>query len=243
MNDYPVGVDGCKAGWIAVAKQNNQWEVSLFPTILGLWSTHKQASLILIDIPIGLPNKQQTVRKCDQEARKILAPKRSASIFSAPSREAVYASNYAEANEKNRQVTGKGLSKQSWNISPKIREVDELLMREEEAIGKLKEAHPEVCFAKWANEPMQYNKKQKEGLEERMQLLRSFDLTIESVIEQTLSTYKRSQVALDDIVDAFVLAVTASLGKEKLQSIPENQQIDEKGIPMEITYSEWYFFK
>ena len=50
-----VGVDGCRAGWIALGLEaTGNWQVNIFLDVSSLWNHHRGASLILIDIPIGL---------------------------------------------------------------------------------------------------------------------------------------------------------------------------------------------
>ena len=50
-----VGVDGCRAGWLAIRLETeDNWQVDIFPDVSSLWDHHRRASLILIDIPIGL---------------------------------------------------------------------------------------------------------------------------------------------------------------------------------------------
>ncbi|MBC7238445.1 MAG: DUF429 domain-containing protein, partial [Chloroflexi bacterium] len=81
---------------------------------------------------IGLPEYGPRARTCDQEARRLLGPKRAASIFPVPCRPALYAACYTEANEINKHIMGKQLSIQTWGIARKMREVDRFLARKEE---------------------------------------------------------------------------------------------------------------
>jgi Uncharacterized conserved protein len=79
-----IGVDGCKAGWIAAVKNSN-WKVRLevYPTIGELWKAHKDADCIAIDIPIGFRTCEDGYeeRLCDKEARKALGKPRGSSVF------------------------------------------------------------------------------------------------------------------------------------------------------------------
>jgi len=91
-----IGVDGCKIGWFCVSLDKNQhWEVGTFPSVEELWKANKDASLILIDIPIGLPFKGP--RACDIEARKILGKSKTSTVFPPPCREASAAKTYEDA--------------------------------------------------------------------------------------------------------------------------------------------------
>ena len=69
-----VGVDGCKNGWIIVElTDDDNWKVDIFPDIASLWNECKRASLILIDIPIGLRDSGCDERHCDKKPGKCLA--------------------------------------------------------------------------------------------------------------------------------------------------------------------------
>jgi len=88
-----VGVDGCRAGWLAIGLETEgNWQVNVFPDVSSLWNHHRGASLILIDIPIGLKASGKAERRCDPVVRKLLGPRRS-SVFPAPCRGAIYASS------------------------------------------------------------------------------------------------------------------------------------------------------
>ena len=68
-----VGVDGCRAGWLAIGLETEgSWQVNTFPDVSSLWDHHRGASLILIDIPIGLKAEGKAERRCDPQARKLL---------------------------------------------------------------------------------------------------------------------------------------------------------------------------
>ena len=191
--------------------------------------------MILIDIPIGLKADGRAERRCDPEARKLLGPRRS-SVFPAPCREAIYASSYQEACDINQRLTGKRLSVENWNIIPKIREMDCLLSDDASAKGRIREIHPELCFWGLAGRPMQHAKKRSEGLSERTQLLQSIYPQTADIIAHALSTYRRKDVARDDILDALAGAVTGLMGGHNLASIPQEPEFDERGLRMEMVY-------
>lgn len=231
-----VGIDGCRAGWFAVCLgEESSWQVDVFPDIFSLWNQYSQASVILIDIPIGLREGGAQERLCDTKARKLLGPRRS-SVFPAPCRLAAYAQSYEEASAINERLTGKRLSIETWNIVPKIREVDCLLSNDESARARIRESHPEVCFWGLAGRPMRYSKKQSEGLLDRTQVLRAIYPQTTDIIGHALSTYKRKEVARDDIVDALSAAVTAMIGVQGLVSIPQTPELDNRGLRMEMVY-------
>lgn len=233
-----VGVDGCKGGWFTVIlKENSDYEVDLFENVKELYSSYSDASLILIDIPIGLIEKGKEERCCDKEARSILRKKRRSSVFPAPSQLSlsIHAETYKEALETNKRLTGKGFSKQTWYIIPKIREANQLLIEDISVRLRIKEIHPELCF--WAlnnKNPMKHSKRTEEGFKERKQVLHSVFHHTNDIINDAESKYKRNKVARDDILDALSAAVTAMLGING--TIPKSPQFDSHGLPMEMVY-------
>lgn len=236
-----LGVDGCRAGWIAVYKDlKENWMIEIYSDIFTLYESHSEADLILIDIPIGLLDNGEYLRSCDKEARKILGKKRASSIFPPPCRSALYSNNYEDANRINREITGKGLSKQSWNISSKIRQLDILLSEKKELKDIFYESHPEVCFTALMGEnPPKHYKKTIEGINERQNLLEKYIPTFKIILKDEITKFKKSEVMIDDILDAWVLALIASKGKENLVSIPQVVEFDSQNLPMRIVYSKF----
>lgn len=234
-----IGIDGCAGGWFMVGDDNGQLSYELYDNIKSLWQDNDKFKLALIDIPIGLKETGPEERKCDKLARKILN-KRKYSVFPAPCRQALEASSWKEANKINKEVRGKGLSKQSWHISSKIGQVDRLIKAEPEVRHLFREAHPEIAF--WAlnnRQEMEFNKKTAEGYQERLDLLKSYFPDVETLIKAILNDYYRKNLARDDILDAIVLYLASKLTDKnnwKLISIPAEPEIDLKGIRMEIVY-------
>ena len=232
-----IGVDGCKAGWfLAGVDEHGGTGYALLGAIEELCNYLEEAECILVDIPIGLRTRHAEERDCDRLARKVLSPYKTSSVFPVPSRCAIHCNDYREALERNRECTGRGITKQTFNIMPKIREVDTWLQHRSNR-GKVREMHPEVCF--WAlndRQAMQTKKRSQEGFEERLGVLIRFIPDVGRVVDQILSETLRKQVARDDIVDALVGAVTAS-HMDRLQTLPSETELDEKELPMEIVYA------
>lgn len=241
-----VGVDGCRAGWFAVIlnekyERDRKWEMGIFPDFSSLVNflkkEYKEAEpLILIDIPIGLKNGGNGERLSDFEARRVLQTRKS-SIFPVPCREAVYAESYEEACELNEKLTGKRISRQAWNIVPKIRDVDSFLIENEKIREKVREVGPEICFQAFAGLPMKNSKKSEEGFLERKQILEKTYPSTDELIKAALSNYRRKDLAKDDILDALVTALTAKMGfKYGFQYVPCKPEIDSKGLKLQMVY-------
>lgn len=242
MENSFAGVDGCRGGWLVVLLTGNRkWRVELVNDIEKLAALVDRSRLTLIDIPIGLLDGGGPHRLCDQLARRALGAPRSASIFPAPSRSAVYAGSYKQACRVNQLRLGRKLSKQSWNISGKILQIDSLLQKNTRLAGKLRESHPEIAF--WAlnnGTPMGFNKKSPNGREERLALLSRYLPEAGEIFQHAREKYLRKAISLDDIPDATVLAVTALLGNQNLSAFPTNPPKDNENLLMEITYHRVY---
>ncbi|PSP86607.1 DUF429 domain-containing protein [Halobacteriales archaeon QS_1_68_17] len=249
MGNY-VGVDWAAGRWVAVALDGDGGEVSVHPTLLTVWHAHSGADLVLVDVPIGLPADGR--RECDELAREYLG-ERASSVFLTPVREAVSAESYAEASRRNRERTGDGLSSQTWNILPRVREADVFLRefpaaRDGSAAGAtVREAHPEVCFAAFAGEPLATSKHDDGGVEERLAVLGRVDPSLPDLYERTVESFVRepprfarrlSKTATDDIADAAVLALAARESGGDPSTLPADPPIDAAGHPMEICYHE-----
>lgn len=233
-----VGVDGCPSGWLAATVTDTNIDVTVFSRFDALWETHGDAAVILVDIPMGLPGGGRSPRRADQLAREMLGSHRS-SIFLPSVREVLDCVSYGEANEKNRMLTGKGISKQYWYLVPKIKDVDSFLQSTPEAVPTVKEAHPELCFVLASNGTIRFSKKTAEGVGERLDILRRYVNDINEVYEGVLRKYLRKEVARDDIVDALILALTAREGGKGLKSLPDQPERDEAGMPMAIWYHDF----
>ncbi len=136
-----IGLDSCRSGWFYILLAEGQFDFGVVEKAEKLLGMTSPSSRIFIDIPIGLT--KATPRQCDLEARKRLG-KRKASVFPSPSRAALNASSYEDANQKNLTASGKKLSKQSYAILPKIKEIDQLIQSKPLAKAIMKEVHPEI---------------------------------------------------------------------------------------------------
>ena len=169
------GVDGCSAGWFYFALARSgapDWGIA--STIKELVSSADDSDRIFVDIPIGLPDGREG-RGCDTEARGRLRAPRASSVFPVPVRAALFAATYEEASRVNREASEKGLTRQTFAVLRKIREVDRLLRRSEKARRIVREIHPEICF--WAlagGSPMGHSKKKGAGFDKRLALLKGF---------------------------------------------------------------------
>ena len=230
-----VGVDACRIGWAVAVQCEDSLTLQIHPSIEEVWTAQRNAGQILIDIPIGLPDCSE--RTCDLEARRFLAPgPRQRSVFMTPVRDVLDCGSYEEACTVNAQQTGKKISKQCWNIVPRIREVDTLLAADPAFRARTRECHPEVCFEALAGQPMAHSKKTPEGLRDRLAVLERHAAGSHDLVQTVADQHPKKDVAHDDLLDALVLAITASLPENQLRSLPASPPCDTTGLPMQIIY-------
>lgn len=236
-----AGVDGCKAGWvIAVAAAEKTGDrsdicrvlkaerISVAKNFGEVLAVTKDAKLVCVDIPIGLSDGPP--RDCDLIARRVLGAPRASSVFPAPVRQSLACNEYKNASDINFRFSGRKLSRQSFAILGKIREVDELICPALQQ--RVREIHPEIAF--WAlndGKAMQHSKKTAPGYAERLKLLKTVFVGIEDILEQG----RPSKTDVDDLLDAFAAAWVAGQSVvRKAGTLPETPILDSKGLRMEI---------
>lgn len=216
-----AGVDGCRRGWVvAVGRLDGRGapNVSVVSSFHDLVVSVERGDLVVVavDIPIGLP--EHGSRRCDVEARQRLGPRRR-SVFPAPVRAVLGSATWEEANTRSRDVDGRGLAHQVFNLLPKIDEVDGLLSPSRQA--RVVEAHPELCFASIAGGPLPHSKRTIAGQAARTALV--------GVVPARLPG-----AAADDVLDAHAALWTArrvAVGDEERLGCDER---DARGLRMEI---------
>lgn len=190
-----LGVDGCKRGWVGV-RWDGATDVLVAATIADLVAAAGPVDAIAIDIPIDLPT--DAPREPEKLARRRL-PGRASTVFNAPAAAVLDAADYPAANATNRAALGLGLSKQTWYLVPKIRDVHDWLTTAPTVT--VVEAHPEVCFAAMNGGVLVEGKTTASGEALRRSLLTAHGLVVDAE--------RRTGVAVDDILDAAATAWTA----------------------------------
>lgn len=266
------GVDGCRGGWvvacIVAAADAGVWQggAEVVPLALSLAVIPRlaesallhDAACITIDMPVGLASRAvPRPRSCDRLAREMLGPGRGTSVFSPPCREALSSASYREALEINRAVLGTGISKQTFNITAKMREVDEWLASGPPTLReRVAEVHPELSFLHMGRAlsgdmelPPPPPKKHPAGQLARYKLLRAVGLAGKGQgagslrrMADALREQHAGAVRSDDILDA-VAAAWSGLRKLRGEAFtlpaaaetgrPEER--DERGLPMHVT--------
>ena len=226
-----AGIDGSKGGWVCVSGYENNFKELKFEKLKEFNDIKsKDFDLVLVDIPIGLDiDLKKGGRIVDKLARKELLTNKS-SIFNAPSRLVLEAKNYEEANKINKNK-GMGLSKQSWNLVKKIKEVDDFIRNSNKTI--IFESHPEIIFQVMKRDKVSTKKKNDEGIIERRNLLEKNGFN-KVFLERNLSA-KDSFYKKDDFIDACSLFWSANRAIAKTEvKIPNDIVLDSEGIIMQI---------
>jgi predicted RNase H-like nuclease len=215
--DTVLGVDWARGCWVVVVHDGDDVTITTEPAIFNVWREHgREADTVLVDIPIGLP--ETAPRECDRAAASRLG-ERHGSVFDVPCRAAVEADGYEAA----RDADGGSLGSQSWGLVPRIREVDCFLDAHPEAETCVYESHPEVCYAALAartDADAPGSKQDADGIDARLSILEAADGAFGGRIRAFVETrradpqwhHRIQSGRLDDVLDAAVLALTASEG-------------------------------
>ena len=233
-----LGLDWSGTGWMGVGLDaDGGYDVDLYPSIASAWRSHPDCRLALVDVPIGLVDDDR--RRCEVVAANYLAPDRHQSIFWTPVRAAVISPTLEEAKRLNQRAIGRSVQNQAWRLCPRIREVDDFIaLLPDQTVGVLRESHPELCF--WAlndARPLTESKHTESGRDRRLELLEArndlaqsiFTDAVETFIEPPPHARRLGHDGRADVLDALVLAVTATLAASgELSRIPAEPQRDER---------------
>ena len=246
-----AGVDGCKAGWIAVTKRRHEpISVRVCGTFGQVLAGLAEDAIVAVDMPIGLPAFTRHGGRGPEKLVRRFLGQRQSSVFSIPSRAAVYAADEPFTTierwyEAHRIASGvaretsdppRGISIQAFGIFSKIRELDRLMREKPELRLRVVESHPEVAFWRLNGEQaMALPKKIKgrvdpAGMEERKALLSANGLE-----RAFLDTPPPRGAGEDDFLDAAaMLLIAARHARGETRPFPDPPGRDEYGIPVAI---------
>ena len=242
-----LGVDGCPYGWFIVALDENWYETRVCRTFGELLDFYRNAELILVDVPIGLP-EGEAGRACDAEARNLVGNLH-ATVYPTPTRGTIEQipplvdcldATHLRYRFEHHAVDGINL--QTFAISHKIAEVDLAIRAQvQNAQPEVREVHPEVCF--WAlngHVPLNHRKVTPLGQAERLGILGNYlnHPCVQGILDGALARFPRSHVRRDDVIDAMAAAITGYNSQGNLQSLPDPPPHDPmyQGLLMEMAY-------
>jgi predicted RNase H-like nuclease len=208
-----AGVDGCRDGWV-VATDDGVNVSRSFATIADA-----NFNLVAVDMPIGLPDVWG--RAADRAARAYIRP-RGACVFPAPPRSLLGYDEYADANAAAKARFGCGLTRQTFNLFAKLREVDAVIDATNQ--DRFAEASPECSFRALAGAVLP-SKRTREGLEARRDALEAVFGPIDVRLAGTRP---------DDVLDAYALLWTARRHHAGASLSLADDEVDRRGLRMRI---------
>jgi predicted RNase H-like nuclease len=221
-----AGADGCRTGWVVCRREDGgALEITVVKTLA---EAGEGLSVLAVDMPIGLVDKPRPGRACEREARALL-PGKTSSVFATPCRPALDCTTHGEANALSKTL-GVGLTRQTFHLFPKLREVDALMRDNETLRSIVYEAHPELAFARMnGGRPVLSRKRRPEGFAERLELLARHGFPWEP--------RSLPGAARDDVLDAMAVCRTALLiAQGAATRLGPADERDRYGLPMNIWF-------
>lgn len=253
-----VGVDGCKAGWIAVRRTPGSTlrnpgmapSVDVFASFSALLAAIPDDAIVTVDMPIGLPEFSQKGGRGPEALVRPLLGTRQSSVFSIPSRAALYAdiadfttvdawyAAHRRASDVARTTSDppRGVSIQAFGIFSKIRELDTLLIARPDLRSRIFESHPEVAFCRLnGGQAMQLPKKVKGSVNPAGMAERKALLCRHGYETGFLDQAPPRGAAADDFLDAAAMMLIAGrIARGEARPIPDPPLTDGFGIPVAI---------
>jgi len=220
--------------WASVMVPARMWtaEVSITAIVVII------VTILAVDMPIGLRDRVGPNGRGPERAVRPLLGMRQSSVFSVPSRAAVYETDYREACRVAMETSDppRKVSKQCFHLFDRIRELDGLLIERPELIARVYETHPEVAFWRLnGEEAMAEPKKVKSslaplGLEERRALLERCGLP-----GWIFDAPRLPGVGADDLLDAAAnVLIAARIADGEAEPFPAPLERDPRGLPIAI---------
>jgi predicted RNase H-like nuclease len=240
MKDVTLaGVDGCPAGW-CVAWTNaaaDNVHISVVPRFSDIVAAHPEPAIVAVDIPIGLPERSGAGgREAENRIRPLLGNRQS-SVFSVPSRAAVYADDYGEACRIALSTSDppRKVSRQLFMLAAKIREVDDALRTRTGIVSRVFEVHPELAFWRLNGECALSEPKKVKGKSYEPGLAQRRELLMNSGFPAHVMHSPPRGAAADDVLDALACAAVARrIHAGVAKPFPDPPPRDAFGLPMAI---------
>ncbi len=208
-----AGVDGSRGGWVVATDRGASVSRS-FATIAVA-----NFDLVAVDMPIGLPDAWG--RAADRAARAYIRP-RGACIFPAPPRPLLAYKSYADANAAAKTTYGCGLTRQTFNLFDKLRELDAVIDGTNQ--HRFVEASPECSFRALTGAVLP-PKRTLEGRQARLVALEAEFGPIE---------LRLAGARPDDVLDAYALLWTAMRHEAGTSVCLSGDETDRRGLVMRI---------
>jgi predicted RNase H-like nuclease len=237
-----AGVDGCPGGWLAVILGGDgpaRATATILPDLPALLAL--EASVIALDMPIGLVDSPGDARPADRAARRFLSERNATGVRAPGSR--VFASparahlDVIRAGGGYREILasfprGQRLSKQCFNNCDRIIALDDLGAATHES--RIWEVHPEVSFTALAGRTPA-PKKSPEGRRTREAALSGLGFDLPALAVSLGARTRRWNP--DDLLDACAAAWSAGrIADGRHATLPHPPERDRRGHRMAIHY-------
>lgn len=208
-----LGIDAAGGhGWLGVVVDRRGFRGARLGSLEAIVRWAEPVASIGVDIPIG--HVPDGVREADVQARRFVGPRR-ASVFPAPPVEALSAASYEEANARLADRGMPRMSRQAWNLVPRMREAEAVAADD----PRVHEVHPEVSFRELAGGHLTWSKTSWNGLLLRRRLLADAGIRLPDRIEEV------EGAVADDVVDAAVVAWSARrIAEGTARTLPDPPQ-------------------
>jgi predicted RNase H-like nuclease len=218
-----LGVDGWRGAWVGAVLEGRSVTLLALPDAAAVLAV-PGVEVVGIDMPVGLSDDGR--RRCDADARRLLG-RAGSSVFPAPLRPVLAATDYADACRISREASGRALSVQAWNLVPSIRSLDDALGRPPD--DRVVEVHPELAFR--ALDPRVADPKATaRGLAQRIRALEP----VMNVLDALSAAPAR--VPAVDALDACAAAWSARRLADGLGECVGDGATDRRGRPMRICW-------
>ncbi|MGC9670602.1 DUF429 domain-containing protein [Planosporangium sp. 12N6] len=222
-----LGVDACRAGWVAVELRDGVFAgAHLHLALAELLDAAGEPAAVGVDIPLGLLDTGW--RRADTLAAGRLGPRRS-SVFRVPPRAVWEIEPYAAANAYCRTLPGgAGFSVQAYGLRAKLLEANACA---DSGRYRLYEVHPEVSFATLAGAHLPYPKHTWAGHALRRRLLDGAGIAVPDDLGAA------GRAGPDDVLDAAAAAWSAHrIATGRGGSLPDPPEVNERGQRLAIWY-------
>ncbi|MGE5828040.1 MAG: DUF429 domain-containing protein [Micromonosporaceae bacterium] len=219
-----LGIDACRAGWVGVELSDGAYARAFLAGSLAHLLEIDEFAAVGVDIPLGFAGHGW--RAADALAAQRLGARRS-SVFRVPPRVVWEEVDYAAANRRCRELTGAGLSVQSFGLRRRVLEANAL----RDADHPIVEVHPELSFAAMNGGPLGHGKKSWAGQARRRALLARAGIVVPD------DPGPAGAAAPDDVLDAAAVAWSAArLARGEAACLPDPPPGDAQGRPVGIWF-------
>jgi predicted RNase H-like nuclease len=226
-----AGVTPCATGWLVTSAKLQG--VTLLPEDAFVLKTLEEVidyrpsfTVIALDMPIGLPDDPlpRGFRACDREARDLLGWPRRAGVDPVPSRKALGAGSFEDAQRVEPWISPVEYRRFKW-----IRETEEQIQPYRQRT--VYSVNPELTmYLLNSDQPMRFAKHSPAGFDERLHLLNLRLPGIEAVVKGRTKGASRM-----NLLDAAAVLWTARRIAGKVVSrLPQDPEWDSTGLRMEL---------